>query len=560
MERVLNGLADRLPPRARIINLVIWTLVWIAAIRLAVLVHLAFLTYWPDHFIHEDSAAYLSEAQSILTGHYLDDTGRRPYGVAFFFVLLSRLFSPNILVFVTAQYVLSILTALIVAAVVRLAGAPKIFALFAFLSAALYGRTIHYDNTVGAETISVFLMALAVIIAAGLGFRKWPPIFSALGLGLSLGAMMICRSAAVGPAAIILLWLLIQLDFRWPRRLAVVVLAGTVASVMYLVPTGINWMIGKHPNGNETVAVMAFVVGYSGDFDHGVHLDRKAQARKFVNEQRAADTPTGWPDGGVYQWPFRAVALMQKPTDSAADTAQFVRDVFIETLTTPSTLWRHLSKHFAREMYFLLFDGNPVARRAQNPQGYEFFVHRDVFPFFKSPTGLQYRRLIYDHYRRPRLLSWLLPSPERLQTRLDRLMTYGYSPRPDLAPLPCCGLTISSEYDDLPGPIRWYSASTLLLLVLLVAGEIARRLGLLAPLPRNLVSGGFLMALLALVNAAFPAFLIYGLNRYAYYVAPFLAGATAMFGAVLFHWAGLVAERLYSKTVARPTAPQIDRA
>jgi hypothetical protein len=554
MVRTFNGLADRLPPLARTINLLVWIVVWAAAIRLAVLVHLAFLTYWPDHFIHEDSAAYLSEAQSILTGDYLNDTGRRPYGIAFIFALLSKLFSPNILVFVAAQYVLSILTALIIAAVVRLAGAPKILALFAFLSAALYGRTIHYDNTVGAETISVFLMALAVIIAAGLAFRRWPPVVSALGLGLSLGAVMICRSAAVGSAAIILLWLFILLDFRWPRRLAIVVLAGGVATVVYLVPTGINWMIGKHPNGNETIAVMAFVVGYSADFDHGVHLDRKAQARKFVNEQRAADTPTGWPDVGVYQWPFGAIALMQKPTDSDADTAQFVRDVFIETLTTPSTLWRHLSKHFVREMYFLLFDGSPVARRAPYPQAYEFFVHRDAFPFFKSPTGLQSRRLIYDDYRQPRLLSWLLPSPDRLQLRLDRLMTYGYSARPDLEPLPCCGLTISSEYDNLPGPIRWYSAATLILLLMLIVYAIAVRAGSIAPLPGNLVSAGFLMILLALINAAFPAFLVYGFNRYAYYVAPFLAGSTAILGAVLFEWINRLLKALYWKMTSQPPA------
>jgi hypothetical protein len=554
MVRLFDGLADRLPPLRRIIHLLAWTLVWVAAVRLAVLVHLAFLTFWPDHFIHEDSAAYLSEAQSILTGHYLDDPGRRPYGIAFFLALLSKLFSPNVLVFVGAQYVLSILTALIIAAVVRLAGAPRILALFAFLSASLYGRTIHYDNTIGAETVSVFLMALAVIIAAGLAFRKWPPILSALGIGLSLGAVMICRSAAVGSAAIILLWLFILLDFPWPRRLSIVVLAGAVATIVYLVPTGINWMIGKHPNGNETIAVMAFVVGYSADFDHGIHLDRKAQARKFVNEKRDTDTPFGWPDVVEYQWPFGAIVLMQRPTDSEADTAQFVRDIFIETVTTPSTLWRHLTKHFAREMYFLLFDANIVARRSPNPQAYEFFVHRDAYPFFKSPTGLQYRKLIYDHYRQPRLLSWLLPTPDRLQTRLDRLMTYGYSPTPDLAPLPCCGLTISSEYDDLPGPIRWYSASTLILLVLLIVSEIASRFGWFPALPRNLVSAGFLMVLLALINAAFPAFLIYGFNRYAYYVAPFLAGATALFGAVLYEWISRLLKALYLKMASQPRA------
>jgi hypothetical protein len=43
------------------------------------------------------------------------------------------------------------------------------------------------------------------------------------------------------------------------------------------------------------------------------------------------------------------------------------------------------------------------------------------------------------------------------------------------------------------------------------------------------------MILLGLVNAAFPAFLVYGLHRYGYYVTPFLAGATGILGAVLFN-------------------------
>ena len=40
------------------------------------------------------------------------------------------------------------------------------------------------------------------------------------------------------------------------------------------------------------------------------------------------------------------------------------------------------------------------------------------------------------------------------------------------------------------------------------------------------------MVLLALINAAFPAFIVYGLNRYAYYVTPYMAGATGILGAV----------------------------
>src|ERR1700761_5723895 len=149
--RVLDEWTTRWPRVARIAVPLIWIVIWIAAIRFVALVHLAFVVAWPDNFLHEDSAAYLSEAQAILSGHYIDDPGRRPYGVAFFLVLLSKLFSPNILVFVTAQHVLSIVSALLLAAAVRFCGAPRIFALLSFLLASLYARTVHFDNTVGAE-------------------------------------------------------------------------------------------------------------------------------------------------------------------------------------------------------------------------------------------------------------------------------------------------------------------------------------------------------------------------------------------------------------------------
>lgn len=552
MRRVLDELIFRWPRFARIAVPLAWIVIWISAIRLVALVHLAFVVAWPDHFLHEDSAAYLSEAQSILTGHYIDDPGRRPYGVAFFLVLLSKLFSPNILVFVTAQHVLSIVAALLVAAAVRFSGGPRVFSLLAFLLASLYARTVHFDNTVGAETISVFLTSVAALVASGVVFRRWPAFLSATAIGLSLGAVMVCRSASVGSAVVILAWMAISIDARWTRRLAVPALAGCIAAALYLTPAAVNWIIGKQPAGNESVAVMAFVVGYSGDFDHGVHLDRKAQARKFVNEKRAGYGPTGWADGGEYQWPFTAVAQMGKPNDSDADIGKVVRDIFIETLTTPSTLWHHLRTNFIHEMFFLLFDGNVAAMRTPNPQAYEFFVKRDPYPFFGSPTGLKYRRLVYDHYRQPYRLSWLLPTVDGLQVKLDKLLTHGYSPRPDLAPFFCCGLTVSSEYDDLPGPIRWLSACTLILLVLLLAGEVAGKAGWLPRLPRHLVAGGFLMVLLALINAAFPAFLVYGLNRYAYYVTPFMAGATGLLGAVLFEWIKTPIMGLYSKIATRP--------
>ncbi|GMO27679.1 hypothetical protein TM233_38620 [Bradyrhizobium sp. TM233] len=527
-----TGLSFALPRWAHSIA---WFWIWVCAIGLALMVHLAFLVAWPDHFIHEDSAAYLIQAESILKGQYIEDTMKRPYGLAIFLVLLSKLFGPNILVFVVAQHLLSIGTALLVAGIVRFAGAPRFFALLAFCLAALHGRIVHYDNTIGAETISNFLVSLAAFIAAGATFRKWPALPAAAAVGLTLGAVMTCRSAAVGQAAIILLWLVVVLDGRLLRRLGVLALAGFFASAVYLTPAAINLAIGKRPAGNETLAVMAFVVGYSGDFEHGVHLDRKAQARGYVEQMRAADTPQGWPDIGVYQWPFGAMHRLAKTGDSDTDLERVVRDIFIETLTTPSTLYRHLTKHFLREMYFLLFDANSVARRTPSPQGYEFFMDRDRFPFFGSPTGLKSGQLVHDYYKPWGPLSRLLPTANQFQLNLNRLFARGYAPSSDLVAL-CCGLQVSTEYDDFPGLIWWLSSATLGLALLLLIGVPASHAGLVRWPTGHLVAGGTLMILLAMVSAAFPTFLIYGLNRYAYYAIPFLAGSSAILGSVLFDW------------------------
>jgi hypothetical protein len=540
---VIDAVVSRLSVFAGKVRPIAWVIIWISAVGLAALIHLAFLVAWPDHFIHEDSSTYLDQAKSILTGNYADDAGQRPYGVAFFLVLLSKMFSPSILVFATAQHAMSVVTAILIATIVRFSGAPRIFSLLAFLLAAVYARTVHYDNTIGAETLSVFLTTLAAFVASGIVFRKWPPFVSAIGIGLSLGAMMVCRSAGIAPAFFILLWLAIFVNAQLVRRLRIVALAGIVTAAAHFTPAAVNWVVGKRPVASENLAVMSFLVGYSADFNHGVHLDRKAQARAFVDEKRAADGPSGWADTDQYQWPLEAVARMRRPNESRADFERVVRDIFVETLITPSTLWRHITRHFAREMFFLLFDGNFVASRVSHPQGYEFFVQREPFPIFNSPTGLKSRRLIYDNYSPPQALSWLMPSAEKLQSHLDALFSLGYAPRFDPTPL-CCGLKVSGEYDFGPGPIRWLSASTLILLTILLAGKFAGRSGWLPPLHRNLVAGGALMILLGLVNAALPAFLVYGLHRYGYYVAPFLAGATGILGAVFCDRIRLIAANL----------------
>jgi hypothetical protein len=74
----------------------------------------------------------------------------------------------------------------------------------------------------------------------------------------------------------------------------------------------------------------------------------------------------------------------------------------------------------------------------------------------------------------------------------------------------------------------------------IAAGQRSRRP---AGPARDLLAAGALMVLLALVNSAFAAFLVYGLNRYAYYVTPFMAGAAGVLGALLFDWTRRIAAR-----------------
>ncbi|MGX1164423.1 hypothetical protein AB7M16_000689 [Bradyrhizobium sp. USDA 372] len=514
-------------------NSIAWFWIWVGAIGFVLTVHLAFLVAWPDHFIHEDGGAYIIQAESILKGQYIEDAIKRPYGVAVFLVLLSKLFGPHILVFVIAQHLMSVGTALLVAATVRMAGAPRFFALLAFFFAALHGRIIHYDNTVGAETISNFLVSLAAFIAAGAAFRNWPPFLASACVGLTLGALMVCRSAAIGQAVVILLWLLLVLDARLLRRLGALGLAAVLASAVYLTPTAINAVIGKRSSGNEILAVISFVIGYSGDFDQGIHLEHKAQAREYVAKMRAADTSLGWPDVGEYQWPFGAVHRLKMAGENDADLERIARDIFIETLTTPSTLYRHLTRHFLREMDFLLFDANSVARRAPSPQGYEAFVQREPYPYFGSPTGFQRGQLIQDYYKPGWPLARFLPTADQLQGYLSEVMRHGYAPSSDLVPF-CCGVKVSTEYDDRAGPIVWLSSATLGLALVLLIGVPASYAGFVRRVPRGLVAVGALMILLALVSAAFPAFLIYGFNRYGYYAIPFLGGSSAVLLWLLF--------------------------
>ncbi|WP_129590990.1 hypothetical protein [Bradyrhizobium shewense] len=170
-------------------------------------------------------------------------------------------------------------------------------------------------------------------------------------------------------------------------------------------------------------------------------------------------------------------------------------------------------------------------------------MDRDRFPFFGSPTGLKSGQLVHDYYKPWRPLSRLL-SADRLQLTLNRLFARGYAPNSELVAL-CCGVQVSTEYDDFPGPIWWLSSATLGLALVLLIGVPASHAGLVRWPTGRLVAGGSLMILLALASAAFPTFLVYGLNRYAYYVIPFLAGSSAILGSVLFDWlrAGAKAER-----------------
>ncbi len=489
----------------------------------ALLMRLGFLAEYPNSLMHEDSGPYLAEAERLLEGR--ETTGgvpARPPGYPLFLATLLRLFSTDVLHLVLFQHVLALAGILLLAICLRMMGVRSLFAYGFFVAVAFSHRLIHYDNTIGAETLSVFLMSLVIFLTIGMLLKRWNPWIVGLALGALFAYLFLVRTASFFLPLVIAAWIAIpaahRLDLDMRRRLllaAFVVLPPFMTA--FTMQQWNKYHYGRAVMSREVEPVMAFAIAYSGDFTGGKFADLKRELRPIVETGRAKRGPRGYQDIGQengYQWVYAIFDVLDiKRLGSQQEKDKVVSGLFWETMLTPATLYNHLTGHVWWELQFMLFDMTPVANSVLPPREYIHFVERDT------------RDLHIAYVRNDRapgtLLAQALPGPvgAPLQHLTSRYIHVNYH----------------TEYKQKPGMIRIYSAlSTMVLLVLLVRATATgwrqnkSRRQWLTPLgPESFAA--LLVTLVWLGNALVMCTLLYSLHRYSYYVLPFVA-FTAFFG------------------------------
>lgn len=489
----------------------------------ALLIRLGFLAEYPNSLMHEDSGPYLAEAERLLEGR--ETTGgvpARPPGYPLFLATLLRLFSTDVLHLVLFQHVLALAGVLLLAICLRMMGVRRLFAYGFFIAVAFSHRLIHYDNTIGAETLSVFLMSLAVFLTIGMLLKRWNPWIITVTLGTLFAYLFLVRTASFFLPIVIAAWIAIpaahRLDLDVRRRLllaAFVVLPPFMTA--FTMQQWNKYHYGRAVMSREVEPVMAFAIAYSGDFTGGKFADLKRELRPIVEAGRAKRGPKGYLDIGQengYQWVYAIFDVLDlKRLGSQQEKDKIVSGLFWETMLTPATLYNHLTGHVWWELQFMLFDMTPVANSVLAPREYIHFVERDT------------RDLHIAYVRNDRapgaLLAQALPGPvgDPLQHFTSRYIHVNYH----------------TEYKQKPGMIRIYSTlSIMVLLVLLARAATAgwRRKETGKPWRRPLnpeSSAALFVSLVWLGNALVMCTLLYSLHRYSYYVLPFVA-FTAFYG------------------------------
>ncbi len=492
----------------------------------ALLIRLGFLAEYPNSLMHEDSGPYLAEAERLLEGR--ETTGgvpARPPGYPLFLAVLLRLFSTDVLHLVLFQHMLALAGILLLTICLRMMGVRRLFAYGFFIAIAFSHRLIHYDNTIGAETLSVFLMSLAIFLAIGMLLKRWNPWIVSTALGTLFAYLFLVRTASFFLPVAIAAWIVIpaahRLDLNVRRRLllaALVVLPPFMTA--FTMQQWNKYHYGREVLSRETFPIMAFAVAYSGDFSGGKYPELKQELRPIIEAGRASINENGFyseKTGNNYQWAYGILRVIDvNRLNSVQERDRIMRELFWETMLTPSTLYNHLSVHVWRELKFMLFDMTPVANSVLPPREYTHFVRRDT-------RGLRIAYVRSD--RIPGiLLAQAFPGPVggQLQHFTSRYIHVNYH----------------TEYKQKPGMIRIYSAiSIMVLLVLLVllvraatTGWRQRESG--KPWCRFLNPESFAALFVSLVwlgNALVMCTLLYSLHRYSYYVLPFIA-FTAFYG------------------------------
>lgn len=499
----------------------------------ALVIRFGFLAEYPNSLLHEDSGPYLAEAERLLEGKETDGgVPARPPGYPLFLAAVLKLLTTDLLHVVLLQHVLAIAGALLLTFALRMMKVRRLFAYSFFVAVTFSNRLIHYDNTIGAETWSMFLMSAAFFLACGMLLRRWSPWLIGSVLGVLFAYLLLVRTASFFLAALIAVWIVIppahRLSLNLIRRLALIVLI--IFPPLLAGFTMTQW--NKHYYGRavlsrEAEPVMAFAIAYSSDMTKGIYPELKRDLLPIVETGRAKLRPQGYPGGtgddDGYQWVFKIFSVLDvNRLGSQQEKDRVVSALFWETFLTPSTLYRHLTGHVWRELQFMLFDITPVANSVTPPQEYANFVRRDT----RSLRIVQAR----DDHTPGTLLEHILPGPVGtvLQRFTSRYIHVNYH----------------TEYKQKPGTICLYSAISVVLLGVLViavlVGGWRRRIvngkWRIALSPED--SAALFASLIWLSSALVLCTLLYALHRYSYYVLPFVA-FTAFYG--IDRGAGIIA-------------------
>ena len=521
-------------------------LIALVLVLAALLIRFGFLAEYPNSIMHEDSGPYVDEAERLLEGRETATgqvPGRAP-GYPLFLAAIINLVSPNLLYTIGIQHLLGTGTALLLTLSLRMLGVGRLLSYTFFAAIAFAHRLIHYDNTIGAETLTVFLVSVNFFLATGMALRRWNPWACAAAIGVIFGYLILVRSATFFIPFVFAAWFGLpnvgKLCPGWPRRLALMalIIVPTVSAIVGM----IQWN-KEHYNrsvlSRETEPVMAFVIAYSGDFtEHGARyevLDGHEGLRKdlqtVVEKGRATLREDGYSTLENYQWVFNIFSPLDVGRlGSQQEKDRVVSALFRETLLTPHTLYRHLTGHTLREMKFMLFDATPAANSAFSPRDLVNFTKRDgkVLRIAQARADYEPGTGIAAH----------IPSSlgKFLQRFTNRYIRNKYT----------------TEYRQRPGMLRVYTVLSLTLLMVLLLEVSRMRYWLSALLQkarlfnrdRRRKSGRDMyrsspittehsVVLLAfaiwLGNAMLYCTLLYALHRYSYYVYAFNA-FTAFYG------------------------------
>lgn len=499
---------------------------------LAVVIRLGYLAEYPNSIMHEDSGPYVDEAERLLEGRETETgqmPGRAP-GYPLFLAAIISLISPNLLYTIGIQHLLGTGTALVLTLSLRLIGVGRLLSYGFFIAVAFAHRMIHYDNTIGVETLAVFLIATTFLLVTGMVLRRWNPWLCATTIGLFFGYLIIVRSATFFIPFVFALWLILptaaQFCPNWRRRLALVaiILIPPVSAVVGMV----QWNkahYGRAVLSREAEPAMAFVIAYAGDFsEQGPRysvLDKypgmREQLHAIVSKGRATLKDDGYSTVDHYQWPFNIFgALDIGRLENQQEKDRVVAGLFRDTVLSPRTLFEHLKGHTLRELRFMLLDATPVANSTYAPSELVNFTRRDGSVLRIAKASANHEQGVWIAKLVPSVLGEML---QHFTSRYIRnKYTTEYRQRPGMLSV-YSTLSIGALAAVVllfPFSARWqaFSCSTAIRLSL-DAGDTAAL---------NTENSLALLAFLIWLSYAFmTCTLVYALHRYSYYVYAFNA-------------------------------------